>query len=78
MIPGVLRKIEELKGMTVAFEHELDIEVDGGITLDNVQDVINAGANVIVSGSSVFRGDITRNIERFKECFDRYDQVIRF
>ncbi len=78
MIPDMLQKIEELKNRTIAFEHQLDIEVDGGITLENVQDVIDAGANVIVSGSSVFRGDINKNIEAFKEVFRRSDQRIRF
>ncbi len=78
LIPGMLKKIEELKNMTRALEHEFDIEVDGGITLENVQDVIEAGANVIVSGTSVFCGDIAKNVEQFKEHFNRYDQCIRF
>ena len=78
LIPDMLRKIEDLKNMRMTFEHDFDIEVDGGITLDNVVDVMDAGANVIVSGSSVFRGDITRNVERFKEQFVEYDQRVRF
>ena len=78
MIPSMLKKIEELKNMTRVLEHEIDIEVDGGITLENVQDVIEAGANVIVSGTSVFRGDIMKNVEQFKEHFCRYDQSVRF
>jgi ribulose-phosphate 3-epimerase len=78
MIPGMLNKIKELRNMTRVLEHEFDIEVDGGITLENVQDVIEAGANVIVSGTSVFRGDIMRNVKSFKEHFSEYDQMIRF
>lgn len=78
MIPGMLKKIEELKNMSRVLEHKFDIEVDGGITLDNVQDVIQAGANVIVSGTSVFRGDIMKNIKDFQEQFEKYDQCIRF
>jgi ribulose-phosphate 3-epimerase len=78
MIPGMLNKIKELRNMTRVLEHEFDIEVDGGITLVNVQDVIEAGANVIVSGTSVFRGDIMRNVKSFKEHFSEYDQIIRF
>jgi ribulose-phosphate 3-epimerase len=77
LIPGMLQKIEELKNMRVAFEHNFDIEVDGGITLENVADVIEAGANVIVSGTSVFRGDILENVKAFQEIFNRYDQVVR-
>jgi ribulose-phosphate 3-epimerase len=78
LIPGMLTKIEELKNSMIAFEYNFDIEVDGGITLDNVQDVIAAGANVIVSGTSVFGGDITKNVELFMEQFNRYEERIRF
>jgi ribulose-phosphate 3-epimerase len=76
MIPGMLKKIEELKNMSRVLEHEFDIEVDGGITLENVQDVIEAGANVIVSGTSVFRGDIMKNVKDFKDQIGRHDQCI--
>lgn len=78
MIPGMLRKIEELRGMIRVLEHELDIEVDGGITLENVTDVINAGANVIVSGTSVFGGDIMKNVKEFKDSFRKQDECIHF
>jgi len=49
---------------------ELDIEVDGGIKLDNVERVVNAGANVIVAGSAIFGGqDVTKNAQDFiKRC----------
>ena len=47
----------------------VDIEVDGGIKLDNVKEVIQAGANVIVAGSSVFNEDISMNIENFYKKF---------
>ena len=43
----------------------IDLEVDGGITIQNVKQVIEAGANVIVSGSSVFKGNVVENVERF-------------
>ena len=42
-----------------------DIEVDGGIHHENVTEVLDAGANIIVAGSAVFRGDIEENVERF-------------
>ena len=44
---------------------EIDIEVDGGIKLDNVQKVLEAGANVIVAGSAVFGGDVEQNVKDF-------------
>ena len=40
----------------------MDIEVDGGITHENLPIVLEAGANVIVAGSAVFQGDITQNV----------------
>jgi ribulose-phosphate 3-epimerase len=46
---------------------DVDVQVDGGITLDNVQTVLDAGANVIVAGSSVFKNSIAENVERFLE-----------
>lgn len=42
-----------------------DIEVDGGVNLENVTEVMDAGANIIVAGSAVFKGDISENVERF-------------
>ncbi len=70
MIPGVVRKITELKKMAEDKGITLDIEVDGGITLENVTTVLEAGANVIVSGTSIFRGDIKANVAGFQKIFD--------
>ena len=53
-IDDVLYKIEETAKLVRAFGKEIDIEVDGGITLDNVKSVKNAGANVIVAGSTIY------------------------
>lgn len=60
-----LRKIIRSRGLTV------DLEVDGGITLENVEEVIGAGANVIVAGSAVFGGDISGNVKAFLEKMGR-------
>ena len=67
-IPSSLEKIEKLRDFLVRNGRpELDIEVDGGITEDNVKDVISAGANVIVAGSAVFRSaDIRATIGRLR------------
>ena len=48
-----------------------DLEVDGGINCDNLKEVIDAGANVIVAGSSIFKGNITENIDNFKAIISR-------
>lgn len=53
-IPQMLNKIRDLRNTADTIGKELDIQVDGGINLENVKTVIGAGANVIVSGSSVF------------------------
>lgn len=59
-VPVIRRMIEE-KGLNV------DIEVDGGINIDNVEAAIAAGANVIVAGSAVFKNDISVNVKGFME-----------
>ena len=46
---------------------ETDIEVDGGVSLANVSSVLEAGANVMVAGSAVFRGDAAENVKAFLE-----------
>lgn len=44
----------------------VDVEIDGGVTRDNVSDIVNAGANVIVAGSAVFNGNISDNVSFIK------------
>lgn len=68
-IPSTLRKVEEVRKMCTERGLNTDIQVDGGITPDNVKEVMDAGANVFVAGTSVFVGDITGNIKKFKEVF---------
>lgn len=64
-MPIALDKIAEVRKIANKVNPELMIQVDGGITLDNVDDVLNAGANVIVAGSAVFAGDKTANVKEF-------------
>lgn len=66
-IPYSLDKIRDLKDMITKKDLNVDIEVDGGICLENVSDVLKAGANVIVAGSAVFRGNIEENVKKFLE-----------
>lgn len=54
MIPEMLDKVRALRRYAIQHNKELDIEVDGGITLENVGLATSAGANVIVSGSTIF------------------------
>ena len=67
-IPAVLDKIKRVhkiaedKGLM-----HLEIEVDGGITLNNVSSVMDAGANVVVVGSAIFNGDSEKNVKEFKK-----------
>lgn len=72
-IPSSLDKIRRLKGFLEERGLNADLEVDGGIYHDNVREVLDAGANVIVSGSSVFHGDIAENIFGFMEIFKEYE-----
>lgn len=58
-------KIKRLRAVINERRLKVDIEVDGGIYYDNVQAVLDAGANVIVAGSGVFHGDIIENTKRF-------------
>ena len=58
-------KIRDLKKLVDKKGLHTDIQVDGGINLNNVEAVIRAGANVIVAGSAVFGGDIQKNVAEF-------------
>ena len=56
-------KVRELRSIITARGVDVDIQVDGGIGKDNVAKVIEAGANVFVAGSSVFKGDVEANVQ---------------
>lgn len=68
LIPYTIDKVRDLKKMIDKKGLKTDIEVDGGITLENVEQIMDAGANIIVAGSAVFRGDIEENVSRFLSC----------
>lgn len=63
------RRIQEARTLVRDLGLETDIEVDGGITRDNVDVVLDAGANVIVAGSAIYRGDVLQNTKSFMEHF---------
>ena len=65
MIPYTLDKIRELRGIIQKRGLSTDIEVDGGVKIENVDQFLAAGANVIVAGSGIFKGDLASNVEAF-------------
>ena len=67
MIPRCLDKVREVRAMALEKGLNIDIEVDGGIRVDNVELVLEAGANVIVAGSAIFQNRISDNVARFLE-----------
>ena len=69
-IPDIIKKIELLKKIKDEKKYSYDIEVDGGIDFANSKEVISAGANILVSGTTIFKennGNIKKNIETLKE-----------
>ena len=68
-IKDVLKKIEKISEIKHKKNFQFDIEVDGGINFSNFKEVLEAGANVLVSGTTIFKennGDIKKNINFFK------------
>ena len=68
-MPEVLDKIKDLKKIKEQKKINFDIEIDGGINFDNCKSAIDAGANILVSGTTVFKsndGDIKKNINLLK------------
>ena len=68
-MPEVLDKVKQLKEIKSKKNMNFDIEIDGGINFDNCQSAIDAGANILVSGTTVFKsnnGNIKKNINLLK------------
>ena len=68
-MPEVLDKVKQLKDIKSKRNMNFDIEIDGGINFDNCQSAIDAGANILVSGTTIFKsnnGDIKKNINLLK------------
>ncbi len=66
-------KIKRLRKMIDDRNLDIDIQVDGGVTLDNVEKLINLGANIFVAGSAVFKNDAFQNVKHFKEIMNKYE-----
>lgn len=56
-IPSALDKLREIRAIIDGLDKEIDLEIDGGVTAENVEEIKKAGANVIVAGSAVFKAE---------------------
>lgn len=72
-IEDSLTKIRMTREMLNRYGLETDIQVDGGIYTSNVENVLKAGANIIVAGSAVFKGDAKENTRQFMEILNKYE-----
>ena len=72
-IPESLEKIRKTRKMAEERGLDLDIQVDGGIGMSNIREVLDAGANVIVIGSGVFKGDAGENTRGYMEIVKSYE-----
>lgn len=72
-IPSSIQKIRDMRKIIEDRGLDIDIQVDGGINLNNVSEVIEAGANVIVAGSAVFSGEPASNVKAFLDVFKKYE-----
>lgn len=74
LIPYTIDKIRDLRKMLDGKNLKTDIEADGGVTLDNLAQVLDAGANVVVAGSAVFNGNAEENIAEFLSCMAKEEK----
>ena len=75
-IPEVLDKVKKIKKIITEKKLNIDIEIDGGINFKNSQLVKNAGANILVSGSTIFNennGDLKKNIGLLRSNWEMLD-----
>lgn len=73
-IPYTLKKIKSLRKMCDELGLNTDIQVDGGVTCSNLRELIEAGANVFVAGSAIFKGDAVEQTKEFLKIFEEYEQ----
>lgn len=76
-IEDVYDKIEYIKNKTLGKNSEFKICVDGGVNKDNAQTIIEKGCNYLVAGSSVFSGDIKKNINDFYDIISKYEKGLK-
>ncbi len=71
LIPNMITKVADLRENLLRRNLQTDIEVDGGINLNTIGDVLKAGANVFVAGSAVFNHDPVKSIQSFRRLLDQ-------
>lgn len=67
IITDTFSKVTRLRQILTERGLDIDIEVDGGVNLENVAEIMDAGANVFVAGTKIFKGDIAENIKNFRK-----------
>ncbi len=71
-IPQMMKKIAAARELIDQSGYDIELEVDGGVTTDNADDILEAGATILVAGSDVFsRGDIRTQLECYRKVFAR-------
>lgn len=73
-IPEATDKIRQARKFIDEAGYNIDLEVDGGVNLSNVKEVLEAGANVIVAGSAVFGNNITDSVKGFLKSFEEFER----
>lgn len=76
LIESTLTKAAALRRYADDNNIELDIEMDGGIKIDNLDTVLDSGVNVIVAGTGVFKGDLYKNVDSFYGKFKEHGNKI--
>ncbi len=74
ILPASFERVKAVKQMIQEKGLKVDVEVDGGVTRDNVKSILDAGANVIVSGSAVFGKDISESVKDFLKILGENDR----
>lgn len=74
IIKTVYDKIRKLRSIAEERNPDLDIEVDGGVNLHNINEIKDAGANVFVAGTKIFKGDVKENVRQFMKRLTSQDR----
>jgi len=75
-IPTFLRRAESLRNYLIKRSlKNVEIEVDGGVKMDNVHDIVRAGANILVCGSGLFKGDLVSNIKELRKRAEKANKT---